>query len=371
MNLMNLPIHPPKPQHVLSSGQLFAILLLLRSFAFFCETAAYTSAGTAGMLLSVLLQAVLVLPLLRACRHTVPDEERTPLYWILYGGFFLLWGGLSAVRLQTVSEAVRMPFESGLTGAVLLLITCIYAASLGTRTMGRSAVPALGLLLAGLLILLLGSASHSRVSNLLTEEFTSKDSYLSAVLQAAYADFCNSGELAAAAFLLQTVPQHRKRCLYGALFSKLLFTASLSILGLAVLGRLGSLCTYPFFSLGAYAQPFEVMRTDAFYLVLFTLSGVLCLTVQLRLAAHCLQKLFPSLRYATLTAAILTLIPSVLLRTSHSEATFLCGIWILLLTTGIPLTQRRKRGTHHAHSADPSPLLQRASDSLHKRHGST
>lgn len=369
MNLMNLPIHPPKPQHVLSAGQLFAILLLLRSFAFFCETAAYTSAKAAGILLSVLLQTVLILPLLRSSRQPIPDKAHTPAYWILYGGFFLLWGGLSAVRLQTVSEAVRMPFESGLTGAALLLITCIYAASLGTRTMGRSAVPALGLLLAGLLILLLGSASHSRVSNLLTDELTQGGSYLSAVLQAAYADFCNSGELVAAAFLLQTVPRNQGRCLYGALSAKLLLTGGLSILGLAVLGRLGTLCTYPFFSLGAYAQPFEVMRTDAFYLVLFTLSGVLCLTVQLRLAAHCLQMLFPALRYATLTAAVLMLIPAVLLRTAHSEAAALCGIWILLLTTGIPLTQRRKRGTHHETSADPSPLLHHASDSLHKRHG--
>jgi hypothetical protein len=89
-----------------------------------------------------------------------------------------------------------------------------------------------------------------------------------------------------------------KKAVYSYITAKLAVTLIISFIGITVLGRLMQISEYPFFSIGAYSQPLQIQRSDAVYIVLFTLLCVLFVSVQMYLSATLISKVFPKFKYS-------------------------------------------------------------------------
>ena len=123
-----------------------------------------------------------------------------------------------------------------------------------------------------------------------------------------------------------------------------------SLLGIAVLGRVGAQVKFPFFTLGAFSQPFATQRADAIYVVLFTLIGTITIAVQLYLAGACIARLFPKFPYPFYAGGAGTLLVAWGMHSLGLLHSGLFGVWILLLCGILPVGQQlweqlRKRRT--------------------------
>ena len=131
-----------------------------------------------------------------------------------------------------------------------------------------------------------------------------------------------------------------RRAVYGALLAQLGATVLVSLLGIAVLGRVGAQVEFPFFTLGAFSQPFATQRADAIYVVLFTLIGTITIAVQLYLAGACIARLFPKFPYPFYAGGAGTLLVAWGMHSLGLLHSGLFGVWILLLCGILPVGQQ-------------------------------
>ncbi len=286
----------------LRSGQLFALLVLLRIFALFCTTVPFSAAGIGGALLSSALQAVLLLAVCALYDNgfAATRDMRPPWLLAVYGLFFLCWGARLLLRLWEVASGITFPVQNKLLGALLLALVCLYASYLGLKSIARGATIVFALLLVCLAILLLGAYAQFSPENLLPAG--------RGVLAAFWQDLCDSGGIVSAFFLCGFVKEHRRRAVLGAVAASFSILLLLSLLGMGVLGRLVEVADYPFFTLGAFSQPFSTQRADAIYVVVFTLLGTVSIALQIRLAAYALTELCPRCPYKNAVVTVLLLV---------------------------------------------------------------
>ncbi|MCI5816423.1 hypothetical protein [Ruminococcus sp.] len=320
------------------SGQLFAILFLIRSFSLLCTDIPFSARQLGGALLSAMLQGLVLIPLLRT-RVPTPSAPAAG----LFGLFFLAWGGHCFLQLWGVAAGVTFPVHNKLFGALLLTAVCLYGVMLGIRALARSATLLLPLFGVALAVLILGAWRKAEPENLYAAAAGSP-------FAAAWQDFCECGWLPCAAYLCRFTPFHPRRAVYGALLAQLGSAVLVSLLGMAVLGRVGSLAEYPFFTLGAFSQPFATQRADAVYVVLFTLIGTITIAMQLYLAGSCIAGLFPRFPYPFYAAAAGTLLAAWGMHSAGLLHSWLYGVWILLLCGVLPLVQLLKKGAQRAPS---------------------
>lgn len=309
------------------SGQLFAILFLIRSFSLLCTDIPFSPVQLGGALLSAAAQGLVLLPI----ALTAGVEPSKPAS-CLFGAFFLLWGGHCFLQLWGVAAGVTFPVHNKLFGALLLTGVCLYGVQLGIHALARSASLLLPLFGAALAVLLLGAWSKAQPENLYTASAGS-------LCSAAWQDFSECGWLPGAAYLCRFASFKPRRAVYGALLGQLCATVLVSLLGMAVLGRVGALVEFPFFTLGAFSQPFATQRADAVYVVLFTLIGTITIAMQLYLAGSCIARLFPKFPYPFYAGGAGTLLAAWGMHSAGVLHTGLFGIWILLLCGLLPPAQ--------------------------------
>lgn len=247
------------------------------------------------------------------------------------------------MQLWGVAAGVTFPVHNKLFGALLLTGVCLYGVQLGIHALARSASLLLPLFGVALAVLLLGAWSKAQPENLYAAAGGS-------LLSAAWQDLCECGWLPGAAYLCRFTPFRPRRAVYGALLAQLGATVLVSLLGIAVLGRVGAQVEFPFFTLGAFSQPFATQRADAIYVVLFTLIGTITIAVQLYLAGACIARLFPKFPYPFYAGGAGTLLVAWGMHSLGLLHSGLFGVWILLLCGILPVGQQlwgqlRKRRT--------------------------
>jgi hypothetical protein len=124
------------------------------------------------------------------------------------------------------------------------------------------------------------------------------------LLPAVRDELARNGEIVALCFLCKFVPKKFGRSVAGYLVGKILIIEAVLLLIQGVLGDFAALTDYPFLAVGAYAGVNFLQRTDAIYLIVWTMTAVLKNALFLCICAGLLEELFPKMRGKTAVSAV-------------------------------------------------------------------
>lgn len=259
----------------LSFGQLWAVLILYRVFTTICSDTAYSLTQIAGSALCIALQFIILLPVIGIYNHKKISVDTLGGKKIIFSLMFLFMGIISFSRIINISGAEN---DSGIGYIFMILFLAavsLYCSKLGIRAAGRSAVMVTGLFIFFFAVLLLSSYSGIRISNI---SALNNDN---GVVYYALREFADSSEILAIFALPIFVDTSKRKGIYIYFASRLVLTGAISILGCAVLGKVAAISNYPFFEICSFANPFSVQRSDALFIMAYTLISVVNIAVDL------------------------------------------------------------------------------------------
>lgn len=325
----------------ISNSQLFAVLLCTRAFGLICSRTSPNASHMAGAVISIAVQFLAAIPMLMLYRHSGFSLQKEMLFGkagkLLYALFFIAEGAFAFNQLWGVSTSVYFPVDSSLACAVILAAVCLYCASMKLSTLNRSSLIVAGIFLFSLLILILGAYSKADPKNYVP------NASFNSIMDAAISSFCSSGELAALFILLDFSSENNRKGVTAFFISSLLLTELIYIIEITVLGNISSMTDFPFFTAGAFSQPFSIQRADSLYMITFTLLCVLTVTLRLALTSILLKEVIPDLKYNTLLSVILMLCLSALLNSSGMDISPIMGILTIILSVIIPIIMLIRR----------------------------
>ncbi len=307
----------------ISALQLFALLLLQSIWEVICLPSLPGSGALLGAWGAYALQLLLLLPLLSR------DTGLLRRKWagLLFAGFFLLAGARNLTQLSGASPGALLSVPGRTGASVLLLLTCLYTASVGIKAAARCAPLTMGLLLLSAVILAAGAWGHTDPERFYWE----RDG-----LQEGGRLFFTSAELPALWVLRRRLEGSSRKVLFGYTIAKMLLTGFVLYLCIAAGGRLAQTAEYPFFTLTALSQPLQGQRADALYILVFVMLSVMQITVQAGLAAHLTEEMFPKLHHtAPFILLAMTALSGIL---SGEVLEGLTGMLLPVLAFGIPCT---------------------------------
>lgn len=333
----------------INGKQLFSILISVRMFSIVCSADPSNASQMTGAALSLLFQIVAAIPMLVLYKEGFSLKRD-----ILMGGFgkfiyilfFIFWGAVSFSSMWEVTKSVYFPINSSFTGALILAAVCVYTASLGIKALSRASGFMLGLIGFSLLIMLLGAYPKADMANF------SPDADFSGVIRSAANDFCRSGELVMMFILLEFMPSGRKKSVTAFFAGKIILTEVVAVIEITVLGKIMGISDFPFFSAGAFSQPFSIQRADSLYMILFTLLCIMTVTLQIALSAFMIKELLPEFKYKTLFSAVLMLALSSLINYAGIDLTAVSGGFVLILAVVMPLITLIRRNINENKKTD-------------------
>lgn len=338
----------------ISHSQLFAVLIGIRMFSIICSIHPSDAGQMAGAAISILLQLAAVLPMLALYRQKNFSLKKEMLFGkfgkFLYFLFFILWGSVSFSNLWGVTKSVYFPIDSSLAGAIILAAVCIYTASMGIKSFNRYATIMLGLIIFSLFVMILGAYPKAELSNF------APNADFKEITESVIREFCSSGELVMMFVLLEFVPEPRSKSITAFFTGKFILTELIAVIEITVLGRIMELSDYPFFSAGAYSQPFSIQRADSLYMILFTMLCVMTVTLQIVLCSMLIKEIFPDLKYNTLLSTVLMLGASSAVNILDIDLTAVTGILILLLAVIVPIIMYTRRKLKHESKTSDSAV---------------
>ena len=345
-----------KEKHYIGWGQFLLLLFMCRVFTLmtfvpFARDGDGLTLRLTAAAVSTAVQAVLLIPaaVLKKSATEVIISKNKPCGVIaaaLYLLFFLFVTANSLLHFQSFLSARFFPYADSLVWIGVMLIVCVYCACLGTEALGRSAVLLFWIFVISLAAMAISSAGEADSANLYFEPLAA-DGLFSAVLD----DLSRSGEICAAVFLAgrvrpaeQNNSAGKGRCglrcgVYGFLASKLVLAETVMLLVAAVLGDFASLSDYPFLALGTFGGERFIQRADSLYLVVWTITAVLNVSLFLHISAGLFGEVFPKMKYRTALSALLVFwtLP---LATSAGKIfsqirSTVCSGWAVILLAGI------------------------------------
>lgn len=328
-------------------GQLLLMLLMCRVFTLmtfvpFARDGEGLSLRLTAAAVSAAVQAVLLIPVVllkRSVTETLLENNRIcgVIAAALYLLYFLFYTANSLLHFQNFLNSRFFPNADSILWIGVLLLICVYCACLGTEALGRSAVMLFWIFAAALIAMAFSSVGDADAVNLYLEKF-SPSNLASAVLD----DLARSGEICLAAFLAGRV-RDRLRCgVYGFLASKLAIVEAVLLMIAAVLGDFAMLTDYPFLAMGTFGGREFIQRGDALYLIVWTITAVINITLFLHISAELLGEVFPRLKFRTAISAAFVF--GTLLAFGSGGTLFsvvydmICSGWAVILLAGaIPL----------------------------------
>ncbi|MGN0621877.1 MAG: GerAB/ArcD/ProY family transporter [Porcipelethomonas sp.] len=332
----------------ISSIQLFTLLLGVKMFSIICSASSADAEQMAGAAVSATFQMLAAVPMIALYRQSGFSLKKEMLFGrfgkLLYCLYFILWGAVSLENLWGVTKSVYFPIDSSLTGAVILAAVSIYCASLGIKSVSRSSTVMLGFIVLSVGIMLLGAYPKADPANFVPAVS------VTGMLKKGIGDFCSSGELVMLFILLDIADKNREKGAFRFFLWKLVLTEIIFAVEITVLGRIMGTTDFPFFTAGAFSQPFSIQRADSLYMIVFTMLCVMTVTLQILLSSSILKEIFPELKYTTLISAVLMAGSSAGIRTLSIDISPVMGILIIILAVVMPLIMyiRRKTGNEKA-----------------------
>ena len=259
----------------LSYGQLWAILILYRVFTTICSDTGYSLTQMAGSILCIVLQLIIILPVISIYKHKKISPDTLGGKKIIFSLIFLFMGIISFARIINISGAENASENGYIFLIIFLSVVSLYCSKLGIKAAGRCAVMAFGLFIFCFAVLLLSSHSGIKISNI------SVLNDGNGVFYYALREFADSSEILALFALPMFVETSKRKGIYIYFASRLVLTGVISLLGSAVLGKVSAISDYPFFEICSFANPFSVQRSDALFIMSYTLISVVNIAVDL------------------------------------------------------------------------------------------
>ena len=344
-------------KRIISWGQLLLLLFMCRVFTLmtfvpFSEQDSTLSVRLTAAAVASAIQAVILIPavLLRDSSTSVLLNRCRPvgvIAVILYLAFFLFYTANSLLHFRSFLSSRFFPTADSTLWTAVILIVCVYCGCLGIEALGRAAIPVFWLFIAAMIMMVFSAA----------ENFSTANFYLSPVTPQSLFDEVSSelarnGEICAAVFLAKHVREKLRCGVYGLLASKLLLAEAVLLTVCLVLGDFAMLTDYPLLSLGTFGGTRFLQRGDSLYLIVWTITAVLNISLFLRISAGLLEEVLPKLKFRTsITAALvfgITLVPSLTALDFPKLYNALCsGYSVIFLTGTIPtlalLLQKKKQ----------------------------
>ena len=351
-----------KTKHYIGWGQFLLLLFMCRVFTLmtfvpFARDGEGLSLRLTAAAVSTAVQAVLLIPvaiLKKSVTEVILGKNKACgiIAAALYLLFFLFYTVNSLLHFQSFLSARFFPYADSLVWIGVILIICVYCACLGTEALGRSAVLLFWIFIAALIAMGFSSAREIDLTNLYFDPIGANG-----LFRAVIEDLSRNGEICAAAFLAgrvrsneqagsseQAVPDGKKhgnlRCgVYGLLASKLVLAEVVMLIIAAVLGDFAALTDYPFLALGTFGGERFIQRADSLYLVVWTITAVLNVSLFLHIAAELFGEVFPKMRFRTVLSAVLVF--GILFAAAVTEMSFaklyglMCSGWAVILLAGI------------------------------------
>lgn len=157
---------------------------------------------------------------------------------------------------------------------VMLLAASVYVAYLGIEAAARSAAVVFGLFIVMLLIVIPATAGDFEISNYYTVPIRS-DSLFQGILDG----ISRSDETVLLILIMPYLKEKIGKAVYGFLGMKLVFIEGIIICCMLLLGGYMTASPFSFFTMCRYAKTAFIERLDAVYLVVWTLMGVIKLSL--------------------------------------------------------------------------------------------
>ncbi len=331
----------------ISWGQLLLLLFMCRVFTLmtfvpFSEQDSPLSVRLTAAAISMAIQAVILIPtvLLRDSATNVLMKKCRPLgitAVLLYLLFFLLYTVSGLLRFRTFLTDRFFPTADGTLWICVILIACVYCACLGIEALGRSSVLVFWLFVLAILAMVLSSAGNFSTDNLYFTPIAPKN-----LFNAVMADLSRNGEVCAVVFLAKHVREKLRCGVYGLLASKLVFAELAMLVICLVLGDFAQLTDYPFLSLGTFGGARFLQRGDSLYLIVWTITAVINISLFLHISAGLIEELCPKIKFRTSISALIVFGVSLFFVLTDGSFSvvfriFSSGYSIVFLTGIIPL----------------------------------
>lgn len=292
--------------------------------------------------IGTVIQAILLIPIVmlkKSVTETALSKNRFFGIFIaaLYLLFFLFYTVNSLLHFQKFLSARFFQNSGSIIMLAVLLAVCVYCASLGVEALSRSGVLLFWLFIAALIIMVLYSVQDIDLTNLIFEKLE-KNNLFTAVMY----DLSRNGEICAAAFLAKHVREKLRCGVYGLMASKLLLIEAVTLLITAVLGDFAKLTDYPFLTVGTFGGTGFIQRGDALYLIVWTVTAVINISLFLHISAGLMVEVFPKIKFSGSIAAVIVFAAASVISLTGAELSdrgfgILSGCSIILLTGVIPL----------------------------------
>ncbi|MGN1415604.1 MAG: GerAB/ArcD/ProY family transporter [Oscillospiraceae bacterium] len=171
--------------------------------------------------------------------------------------------------------------------ALILTIVCMYCAYCGAEGICRSGGAVMMIFLIMTAFMVGGSCEKISAEHIRCEVSAGN------VMSAVYDDIAGSTELIVLC-LMGKFTRDRYRCgAYLSLAGRLVIAAGITFSVILVLGDYAYICGYPFLDAGSAAGIRFLQRTDAVYMIVWSLAAVLTVSLKIFLAADILRTIFP------------------------------------------------------------------------------
>lgn len=333
----------------ISGAQTVSLLLLCSMFSLMTmptdENVGF-KVQLAAAAVSALIQAIIAIPLVML---TYPENGLKRGFWgifcrILYCIFFLAIAANVILESFVFLEAQFYRNAGKIGVCITLAVLCGYCAYLGIEGLARSSAVMLTAFFIVTIAIILPSVGESDLSVFTDRSFI----YTGQLPSAVYRDISRSGEIVAAVFLSGYSKQNIRKPLYTFIAVKLLVTCGIIFAVGAIGGRFAYITDFPFMSLSAFADDVLFGRTDAVFMAILIISGIISASLYLLIASELICGIFDAKDKKVLLTFPVSAVLCVLLIFADGYGTILCSfVSILVLFTIIPLIiillNRRKK----------------------------
>lgn len=339
-------------KYTIGWGQLLILLLLCRIFTLMTFVPllgeGYTfSTQLIASVISTVIQAVMIIPII-LLNKTIESKSTTEIVFsrskilgyiisFLYFVFFIFYTANGVICFQRFITVRFYPSANRYIWTAVLLLVCIYCSYLGIEGLARSAGIVFVLFVAMFVLMTGLSAADIDLSNYYFDR-TYSNSLFSAVTE----DLARNGEITALAFLMKHVEKKYRCSAYCYLASKLISVEAVMFLITVVLGDFAAMTDYPFLTVGAYAGVRFIQRFDSIYMVIWTITAVINISVMMYISSGIINESFPKLKYKHFISGVIVFLLCMPFLISGKNDMPVYGIIssgysVLLLITVIPL----------------------------------
>ena len=288
--------------------QIFALMICGRSFSFmtyFPFTNDSSLVLMIGLLISTVIQALLIFPVLIFHKHYLNDNICTLsmsknrfvgiAVTILYLLFFM---GVAFIVIGNFSYFMDYYFSNYIP-RIMIVISCtlvaIYLGKMNITVIGKAGAIALTLFAIFTVIIVSSSIQNFHFSNF----HLAVESVPKSLIGAIKTEFARNRDLVVFAFLLPDIKGKASRVAWWYFAVKVVVIEVILGFITIILGDFALITKLPFFSLAAYSHTQIVERYDAAFMSIWVIMAIVKLGTYFHCSARCIKLCIPKIPFVT------------------------------------------------------------------------